>query len=968
MKLHKFAIVHLGMSIAMTSPAIAQDGSEEDIFTLSPFVVEADPSDSYEAVNTTSITGVRTTMDKLPITADIMTQALLNDISATSDVDLLRNYVAGAGVNYAASGASSDFFGDLAGDRQNPTTFFTLRGLGTGGIRRNGFLGFASNTSGSQSYSMNRFEIIRGPQALLYGSGTAAGAIVVTTKQPIFGENSYEYKIRVDDEGSIRNEIDINYALNLGGMPVALRAGLMDDETETWRDGIEEESNGVFANLGFQLNDRTTLKFEYQSHSGVSTDATNSVVIRGLSGAQQGALGVLNNTPLNVLVNDGRADNLISDFFSFDNANSIEGNIRQSNPQEKYQAITIESSLTDWLSVQLLYADNKFENMQGQSLNPQFNFAGDLRHPDNNPTGDWAIRYQPLQWLDRLNQNGFRGNATAQFDLFEGKLKNTITIGGEEKRTNREFQPWMYYRLNANGEFDFPNGVRNNFNAGRVPFPASFASIENGSFGAPFSILDEVITDSSGNQYRRDHRRIRDIFPVTATNPFGLNFWPGGGYRFEEIEEQGLFATWFASWFGGRVDTLYGIRRDKYDFADLAKVVAFDVQEYSRNAGIVIHLDDTWSLFGGTSDTYLPPIQTKDPLDNLVSPGNGEGDEYGIKFNFNEGQITGSFAIYDSKSKNEPATVNNSINENISPRSELNGGKLGNNGINFDRLSDGYELMIVAKPTENFRVRLSYAHSDGTDGSDVLYPHRYNDQFHTAIVGGQEVVAFSDGSPVMVLNDPADSGSGEIPLSVAMLAGTDPNNGFYTITVNPTSGGLGLAEFNNPGALVTFGGLVAIQNADGRSIGTGNLNLPISEHQLGWSAPDVIARRGGEATTGYYVDSLTMTGIYEWTEGLMNGFMAGATTRWKSGSRAFWYNTSGGRQLHSLPDQFLVDLIFGYTKKLNDRVTWRSQINIQNVLDEFDVSTLPRFADGIPWNARPAQNPRLIRWTNSFRF
>ncbi len=957
----------LGVTYAFNASLVAQDDSDEDVFTLSPFVVDADPSDSYEAVNTTSITGVRTTMDKLPITADIMTQALLNDISATSDVDLLRNYVAGAGINYAASGASSDFYGDLAGDRQDASTFFTLRGLGTGGVRRNGFLGFFSNTAGSQSYSMNRFEIIRGPQALLYGSGTAAGAIVVRTKQPIFDANSYEYKIRIDDEGSMRNELDANYSFKLGGMSAALRLGLLDDRTEYWRDGIEEDSNGVFANLGFKLNEKTTLKFEYQSHSALSIDATNSVVIRGLTSDQQTALGIANNTPLNVLVADGRAENLIPGFFSFENSNSIEGNIRQSNPQEKFQSVTLEASLTDWLSAQFVYADNKFSNFKGQSLNPQFNFAGDLRHPDNNPTGDWAIRYQPLMWLDLANQNGYRGNATAQFDLFEGKVSNTITVGAEEKRTNREFQPWMYYRLDANGDFDFPNGVINNFNAGRVPFPAQFSSIENGSFGAPFNITDLVISDSSGNQYRADHRRIRGIRPEAANNPFGLNFWPGGGYRFEEIEENGIFATWFASWFNGRVDTLYGIRRDKYDFADLAKVVAFDVQEYSRNAGIVFHIDDNWSLFAGKSDTYLPPIQTKDPLDELVSPGNGEGEEYGIKFNFNEGQVTGSFAIYDATSKNEPATVNNSINENISPRSELNGGKLGNNGINFDRLADGYELMIVAKPTENWRMRFSFAHTDGTDGSDVLYPHRYNDQFHTTTVGGEEVVAFADGSPVMVLADPADTGSGEIPLSVAMLGGR-ADNAFYTITVNPTSGGLGTAEFNNADALALYGGLVAIQNAEGRNIGTGNLNLPISEHQLGWSAPDVVARRGGEVTTGYYIDSFTWTNMYDWTEGSLKGFRAGATARWKSGSRAFWYNQGGQRRLHALPDQFIIDLILGYSKPLNDRVTWSSQINIQNLFDESDISIFPRFSDGIDWNARLVQNPRLIRWTNSFRF
>ncbi|WP_038946519.1 TonB-dependent receptor plug domain-containing protein, partial [Yersinia pestis] len=74
--------------------------------------------------------------------------------------------------------------------------FFTMRGTTPGmeGIQSVGFFidGVYANTFDTELLDVDRIEVLRGPQATLYGRNTESGVINVITKDPEF---SPEYKI-----------------------------------------------------------------------------------------------------------------------------------------------------------------------------------------------------------------------------------------------------------------------------------------------------------------------------------------------------------------------------------------------------------------------------------------------------------------------------------------------------------------------------------------------------------------------------------------------------------------------------------------------------------------------------------------------------------------------------------------------------------------------------------------------------
>src|SRR4051812_19469312 len=70
---------------------------KSDVVKLTPFEVQADSDKSYGALNSNSITAFNVALDRMPISADIFTQAFMDDVAATNVEQLLQEYSAGAG-------------------------------------------------------------------------------------------------------------------------------------------------------------------------------------------------------------------------------------------------------------------------------------------------------------------------------------------------------------------------------------------------------------------------------------------------------------------------------------------------------------------------------------------------------------------------------------------------------------------------------------------------------------------------------------------------------------------------------------------------------------------------------------------------------------------------------------------------------------------------------------------------------
>ena len=62
----------------------------------------------------------------------------------------------------------------------------------------------------SQLFDLDRIEVLKGPQGVLYGRNASGGSINIEPRQPVFGERSMSADVSVASDGEIHDEAAIN--------------------------------------------------------------------------------------------------------------------------------------------------------------------------------------------------------------------------------------------------------------------------------------------------------------------------------------------------------------------------------------------------------------------------------------------------------------------------------------------------------------------------------------------------------------------------------------------------------------------------------------------------------------------------------------------------------------------------------------------------------------------------------------
>lgn len=114
-------------------------------------------------------------------------------------------------------------------------------------------------------YNLQQVEILRGPNALLFGRGGTGGILNRVTKKGTIGENFGGGQVAVDTFGAFSIQGDINLA---AGENVAVRLNAAYESLSNHRDFFEGDRIGFNPTARFQLSDSTTfdLSYEYADH------------------------------------------------------------------------------------------------------------------------------------------------------------------------------------------------------------------------------------------------------------------------------------------------------------------------------------------------------------------------------------------------------------------------------------------------------------------------------------------------------------------------------------------------------------------------------------------------------------------------------------------------------------------------------------------------------------------------------
>jgi outer membrane receptor protein involved in Fe transport len=978
-----------------------------DYVTLNPFEVKAEADNSYGALNSNSLTQFNTALNQTPVSADIFTAEFMRDIGATSIEEMLNGYGAGAGT--VMSNPDSDALNQQPGDRVGNQTI-GIRGTGGGAIRRDGFAATgAANNFGStavgitSTFDVERADVVRGPQGLLYGAGGAGGTVNTVSKRANFNRQSASATWRIDQYGSKQGQLDYN----TGRDWLAFRLSLLDDAQRYRRLFIGYETKGFYGQVALKLDAlRTVVRVQAQQTINERILNTNQENIAFTSTAtdprhnfglaymlRNGLAGAINPATGQPWPRGAIADGKLT----WDNLNAWAGWTASEYVTNKTYAVLTETVWTKWLSTQfnVLYNDYLSDRANGGIAN--------LSAPllNGNPLNDWANGATLSDVEQPTRRWAARGAAMLTHSLFRDRVQSQTLLGYDIEWADSGPTDYGYFLADSN--FNVVYDPRVPTNLGRTPMPRIWWSVADGPQKKPLprgGWLSPRLT-FAGQNYVRMANNPRDPSWVRPNNPLGLAQLAGlagvsgqnnDGHNWEN-RTAGFYASNYTNWWGDRLATLVGVRSNE-NFKRTPNITATVAEPWaestagnrSYNLGLNARLTEALRPYYSFSSTYnIPLVNANDPLGNAPRTSSGTGHEFGLKFTSRDQRFSGSVQYFRTNSKDEMINAGSGVRDLINPTG-LNGAHNGpagakNQWTNLDRTTRGLEVILTASPTPNWRVRLAATTADGQNLSDKKYPLLWNDQFFLK----NGAVTYQNGAPFLVPVTPSVITANVANLNRQIDPATIQNQGEWQpltlAMMNDRAGPYWAQPADDNGRLQTSNVRRVLQyfvGANGTAL-TGVTGLPVAQIPYAWSDPfgskgETVVAKSGEYTVGYAQYRFVLTNNYTFTrDNFLKGFSIGGTVALGLKNRTFYYNTpGGGRELFASPDTWQVNLVTSYRRKLGKRFLWTTQVNIDNAFNHYVLGTLPNNGSGFTVPANLAVTfygqPRMYVWTNSISF
>lgn len=265
------------LSAQTTAPAPAKPEKEEEIVVLSPFEVSGTKDTGYQATETLAGTRIRTNLKDVGSAISVITKEFMADIGATDNTTLLQYTtsaeVGGTRSTYAGLGNGTSV--SEAASLSSPSSNNRLRGLSAADNTRDFFV----SDIPWDGFNIDRVEIQRGPNSILFGLGKPAGMINATLRRAEFRDmNTAEF--RVGSYGSQRASLDINKQLL--DKTLAIRVIGLRDHKKFQQNPAYENDNRIYGAVRFDpqlFKDRsfhTSINAKFE-HGNIDANRPRSV-------------------------------------------------------------------------------------------------------------------------------------------------------------------------------------------------------------------------------------------------------------------------------------------------------------------------------------------------------------------------------------------------------------------------------------------------------------------------------------------------------------------------------------------------------------------------------------------------------------------------------------------------------------------------------------------------------------------
>jgi hypothetical protein len=239
---HRCALLLLpAVGLAAQPAPVPPPGAPDPAVMLDAFTVKVDRDVGFVAA--TSLAGGRLAgeLAETPVAYSVQTREFLDALNI-SDANEALNWT----VN--ATTIPDDGGGQLFGG----TGSSTIRGVSANALQRN----FNAGGGNPATYNLDRMDYARGPNSILFGTGTISGTANAVLKSARLGQNRNELKVEVGSWEAYRGTLDVN---RTAGGRLAARVAATWQDTQTWRDWERTQRKGVSPSLTAQLTRTTRL-------------------------------------------------------------------------------------------------------------------------------------------------------------------------------------------------------------------------------------------------------------------------------------------------------------------------------------------------------------------------------------------------------------------------------------------------------------------------------------------------------------------------------------------------------------------------------------------------------------------------------------------------------------------------------------------------------------------------------------
>ncbi len=271
------ALVAAGAAPAQSVSSARPQAESEQTVVLSPFVVSAETESGYQATETLAGMRLRTNLKDVGAAIDVLTDEFLDDVGAFDMNDALK---------YVANMQYADF--PSASDPTNLAQWYSASYISRGVVGNTVLVDFfPTGAVPIDRYNTDNLTMMRGANAILFGIGSPAGIVGASSKRALLNRNLASVRLGVDQNDSIRTELDISRVLLRNKL--AVRVAALYSKRHTDQRPSLERRNGFYGTLTYKPFPGTTIiaKLEHgirdrihvQNH--IATDAYTPWVLAG---------------------------------------------------------------------------------------------------------------------------------------------------------------------------------------------------------------------------------------------------------------------------------------------------------------------------------------------------------------------------------------------------------------------------------------------------------------------------------------------------------------------------------------------------------------------------------------------------------------------------------------------------------------------------------------------------------------